>query len=397
LIVLAVTWVMLPKQNVTSTGAANFDDFIEALRVEVGIPGLVIGKISKGEVAFVTGYGLADIEQNKAVTTDTLFNIASISKPIMGLALLQLVDQGKLSLDTNINDYLSFTVDNPNFDNEVITLRHLATHTSGIADYYDINSYSENKDADISLTEHLKSLLTSTGAQYANGKHFLPHSPGEVRKYSNLAAALAGQLVQSVTGQTLAEYSQTHLFTPLGLKNTNWLLNDLDLSTVAVPYEVSQCIQYTSVCANTEEPQSNYVITTLFNPASEFISYQPYPHFGNPQYPDGGIRTSINDLSVLLSALLKNVDSNGNPLLSASMYQEMLKLQLPATLSTRQRFFWRDNNMSLAGHMGSDLGVFSAAYFDVDSKDGFIVLMNRGVDEKAGEAMKQIAVRVMGM
>lgn len=81
-------------------------------------------------------------------------------------------------------------------------------------------------------------------------------------------------------------------------------------------------------------------------------------------------------------------------ILSEDMYQEMFRLQLPESISNSQRFFWRDRH-GLIGHMGADLGVFAAMYFDPESKDGFIILMNRDVDAKSANAMKEIANRLM--
>ena len=139
----------------------------------------------------------------------------------------------------------------------------------------------------------------------------------------------------------------------------------------------------------------NYLISKLFDPPSTFKKFLPYPHFGNPQYPDGGIRTSIKDLSRFVVSLLGNSDNAGNKILSDEMYKEMFKLQLNTEISEDQRFFWRDNKMGLTGHMGSDLGVLAALYFDPESKNGLIILMNRGVDDKAASAMKKIATKLM--
>jgi CubicO group peptidase (beta-lactamase class C family) len=390
---LVIVWFAMPSQETRSDKATSFDDFVSELMTESAIPGMAIAKIENGNVLFAKGYGLADIDTNRLVTKDTLFNVASISKPIMGIVLLQLVEQGKLELDKDINDYLTFEVNNPHLEGEIITVRHLATHTSGIDDYYDVNSYGINQDPSISLGEHLISLLTPNGEKYSNGRYYLPNKPGEIRAYSNLAAGLAGHLVESVTGLTLAAYSKLYLFEKLNMKNTGWLVKDVDLSNTATPYEVSQCVPYLAICSDTESPKSNFLISKIFNPPIQYKNYSPYPHFGNPQYPDGGIRSSISELSQLLAAVLNNRNADGHPLLSDEIHKEMFKLQLPAAVSDSQRFFWRDRN-GLTGHMGSDLGVFSSLYFDIQSKNGFIVLMNRGMDGKSGYALKQLSTRL---
>lgn len=391
--VFFMVWLILPTQMVTSDEAQTEDEFMRRILVEAAIPGMAIARIEGGQVTLLRGYGFADVEAGTQVTEETLFNIASISKPIMGLVLLQLVDRGLLDLDRDINDYLPFRIDNPHLEGEVITVRHLATHSAGIDDYYDVDSYAINRDPDVTLEQHVRSLLTAEGDRYEEGRYFLPYLPGTQRQYSNLSAGVAGLLVEATTGISLADYSRQTLFKVLNLEHTRWRLKGLRLESIAVPYEVVQCVPFTSLCADTESPKANFLISKLFSPPIEHKTYRPYPHFGNPQYPDGGIRTSIRELATLLTGILRNEDANGEALLTEQSYGELFSLQLPATVSEKQRFFWRDRN-GLTGHMGSDLGVFASAYFDLETRDGFIVLMNRGVDAIAAGAMQQIATRL---
>ncbi len=398
---IGLFWWSLPTQQPVNQDLSKLEDYIPALMTEAAIPGLAIARIKNGQTVLLQTYGKANVETDTPVTKDTLFNLASISKPIMGLVLLQLVDQGKLDLDQDINHYLPFKVDNPHTKKEKITIRHLVSHSSGIADYYDIQSYSENRDSPTSLEQHLKSLLLPDGSNYQQGAHFLAQQPATKRQYSNLAAGLAGYLVEASSGMSLAQYSKQQLFPSLAMTQSSWLLHDLKLNTIAVPYEVEQCVPFLPQiaglsCADTESPVFNELMSRYINPPAAYKNFKAYPHFGNPQYPDGGVRSSILELSQFLVGVLNNQDHNGQPLLSAAMYQEMFKLQLDPAVSDNQRFFWRDNAqaMGLTGHMGSDLGVFTALYFDPASKDGFIILMNRGMDAKAVAAMQKIAARL---
>ncbi|WP_444945076.1 serine hydrolase domain-containing protein [Microbulbifer sp. ZKSA006] len=336
------------------------------------------------------------MEAGKPVTQDTLFNIASISKPIMGATLLQLVDDGKLALDEDINSYLPFKVDNPHMEGEKITLRHLASHSAAIKDYYDYATYAENRDPSISLEQHLRSLLVKGGSRYGSGDYYLASNPGEHREYSNLSAGLAGLLVESVTGQSLANYSRDTLFHRLDMETASWRLNGLDLSSIAVPYKVEQCVPFVGLCADSESEKMNYLIRKFINPPFEYKQFHAHAHSGNPQYPDGGVRISIADLSDFLLGLLHNRDKSGAQILSEVMYQEMFRLQLPVSISDSQRFFWRGRD-GLVGHMGTDLGVFVAMYFEPESKDGFIILMNRDMDSQSAVAMQRIAERLIAI
>ncbi|GEA06957.1 hypothetical protein KUL42_17180 [Alteromonas sp. KUL42] len=395
LCVLLITFYLFyPQQKEPNKDLNSLDELIPVLMEDASIPGLAVAKIENGEVVYVDTFGFANIEEKKFVTKDTLFNIASISKPIMGVILLQLVDQKKLALDSDINEYSSFTIDNPFLQNEVITLRHLASHSSGIDDYYDPKSYSENKDSPVGLRSHLKDRLVNSGEYYNEGRYYLEYTPGSQRKYSNLGAALAGHLVEEVTGMNLAEYAKKHLFPLLGMPSAGWLLSDVNVANIAVPYEVEQCVPWFYLCANSEDTLVNYAINQFVNPPNQYKRFVPYPHFGNPQYPDGGVRASIQELSNFLKHVLSNSDLDGKPILSERMYNEMFHLQLDSSVSDSQRFFWRDRN-NLIGHMGSDLGTFAAVYFNLDIKDGFIILMNRGMDSKSASAMRRIAKTLM--
>lgn len=392
---LALVYLFLPKQQIKSNIAKNNDEYIIAKMEEIAIPGMAISVIKNGEVVLLKGYGYANVNNQKKVDIHTPFNIASISKPILGIALLKLVDQNKLDLNQDINSYLPFRIDNPKNGIKKITVRHLATHTSSINDYYDIHSYAINKDAEISLSTHIQKLLTPEGLLYNQGVFFKNAPPGTERDYSNLGAGVAGLVLESITGESLAEFSSREIFQPLKMKNTGWSLAEFDLSKLATRYKVRQCIPFFNLCADTNTPKGNYLISKIFNPPFENKSFVKYPHYGNPQYPDGGLNASINDLTILVKTLLNNGKNDESNLLSEDSFNEMFKLQLHDSLSTRQRFFWRDNKDGLTGHSGSDLGVFTSAYFDLEKQNAVIILMNRDVDVVTENAMKEIRNKLL--
>lgn len=103
-------------------------DFVSTPRSQPKKPDIIVNR----KLVWTRGYGFADRERAVPFTQDTIMNIGSISKTITGAALMRAVQEGKLSLDGNINKYLPFKVANPSFPNEPITLRQLATHTSRV-------------------------------------------------------------------------------------------------------------------------------------------------------------------------------------------------------------------------------------------------------------------------
>ena len=119
-------------QGVAMGSSDGLDGFVEQQMAQTGIVGLAGAIILDREVVWMRGYGFADKQRGVPFTPDTIMNIGSISKTVTGAALMHAVQEGKLDLDTDVNEYLPFKVVNPNFPEEPITLRQLATHTSGL-------------------------------------------------------------------------------------------------------------------------------------------------------------------------------------------------------------------------------------------------------------------------
>lgn len=389
--VAATAWTLIPtRPHPTSPQTDDLDVLVAEVMRAAFIPGLAIGVIRDGRIDLLRGYGYASVEHGTPVSPDTLFNIASISKPIVGIAMLQLVDKGLLELDRDINDYLSFEVDNPWVEGERITVRNLATHTSGIADYYDPASFSADVDSATPLQTHLETLLTPTGARYDQGAWFLPARPGSNWVYSNLGAGLAGHLVETVAGQSLEAYCGDAIFRPLSMTRTRWLLKGLDRADIATPYEMQVCVLGARFCADHRSHIGRALTTRALAPLLGPVHARPYPHFGNPQYPDGGIRTSVRELAGLLVALLKQPgDQTG--ILSSTSHAELLRAQLPAQVQAGQRIFWQSDEYGRIGHVGSDLGVHTSAFFDPLRRDAVILLMNRSQDAHSDAAMKRLS------
>ena len=98
------------------------------------LPGFAVAIVSKDKILFEKSFGFADIASQTAYTNSTQQSIASLSKTFIGLALMKAIEMGELNLDTPINTLLPFSVNHPDYPNRPITIRHLATHTSGIND-----------------------------------------------------------------------------------------------------------------------------------------------------------------------------------------------------------------------------------------------------------------------
>jgi CubicO group peptidase (beta-lactamase class C family) len=173
------------------------------------IAGAVVVVVKDGDVLLQKGYGHADVARGVRVDpARTLFRAGSVSKPFTATAVMQLVEVGKLDLDRDVNTYLDFKI--PPRDGRPITLRHLLTHTAG-------------------FEENLKNLISSDPAnalpleRYVKG--WVPDRifpAGEVPAYSNYGFALAGYIVQRVSGEPFDDYVARHIFQPLGMTHATF-------------------------------------------------------------------------------------------------------------------------------------------------------------------------------
>lgn len=171
-------------------------------------PGASVAVVQGGNIVYKKGFGSANLEYDIPNSPSTIFHIASISKQFTTFAIAQLVDQGKISLDDDIRKYLPEV---PDFG-EKITIRHLAHHTSGLRDQWNLLVMGGWRMDDVITTEHVLKLV-------ANQKE-LNYKPGEEYLYCNTGFTLMGEIVARVTDQTFADYCAKNIFEPLAMSNT---------------------------------------------------------------------------------------------------------------------------------------------------------------------------------
>lgn len=194
----------------TADDLATFLDGVVPLQLRrEDIAGAVIAVVKDGKVLFARGYGYADVAAKKPVTAgDTLFRLASISKLFSSTAAMQLVEEGKLALDEDVNQYLDFKI--PETFPQPITLRNLLTHTAG-------------------FEETIRGNRVPDGEPLLPLKEFLPqqlppriYPPGTTPAYSNYGNSLVGYIVERATGQLFDDYADEHIFKPLGMQHTTY-------------------------------------------------------------------------------------------------------------------------------------------------------------------------------
>lgn len=187
---------------------AYFDAVLTRQMAAEHIPGATVAVVKDGKLLFAKGYGYADLEKRTPVVADkTLFYPGSAGKLFTWTAVMQLVEQGKLDLKADINQYLDFTV--PTAFDDPITLEHLLTHTAG-------------------FEEQLEALMVPGQADIRPLRDFLVetmpvqvYTPGTTFAYSNYGTGLAGYIVERVSGQRFEQYITDHILKPLDMTRSS--------------------------------------------------------------------------------------------------------------------------------------------------------------------------------
>lgn len=283
--------VLLSGSNVNAaenekTTSENFEEsvdaFFEEKMKEYEIPGAAVAVVEHGEVVLEKSYGVSNVEKNTEFSDDTTFRIASITKTFTAAALLQLVEQGKVELDEDILTYLpKLEIENP-YD-VPITVENLLTYTSGI----DSSSLLELSYEEIEmpcgylLDEMNKKDLT------------VVTEPGTHIEYCSYGVVLEGCIIEAISGESCADYIENHILNPLGMNDTTMSMEDAAMSN-----------GYIAMNGHLTE----YTMNGYFK-----------------LYPEGGLISSLRDMTKYISMFLENGSYQGQRILSAETAESMQK------------------------------------------------------------------------
>ncbi|MGP1993554.1 serine hydrolase domain-containing protein [Zobellia laminariae] len=345
--------------------------------------GFGVAIVNEKGTLYSNGFGWADKANHIAYTENTIQHIASISKTLIGLALMKAHELGKLNLDDPIEKYLLFDVSNPNHPNEKITLQQLATHTSTIVDtkHYmenawiitpnqDLSNVYENypyqrlnpSTSEIPMENFLKEILTVEGKYYDKENGFLKHKPGEKFEYSNIGATLTALIIEKSTGISFNEFTKKYILQPLKMDSSGWSLEEVDISKHSRLY---------------------YDLNI------------PLPFYTAISYPDGMLIASSNNMAKYLTELIKGYTGNGT-LLNKKNYEQLFTQYLseenfdkrnkqnPYNDEYNTGIFMGFSAKGYIGHTGGDAGVVSFMFFDKETKTGRYLIRNTNSDDEKG-------------
>ena len=198
----------------SETGAqldTKLTPFIEEVMQTYDLPGFAIGVVKDNEVVYARGFGYKNIDTKEPVTTTTLFHMASISKPFVATAIMQLVEQGKIDLEAPFTTYLPyFKLDDERYTD--ITIQQMLSHVSGMPDVEDYEW--DNPQYDEGALERYVRSLTDKKMRF---------DPGKRHAYSNMAFECLGDVIANVSGMSFADYEKKYILDPAGMKESTFL------------------------------------------------------------------------------------------------------------------------------------------------------------------------------
>ncbi|MHB9880538.1 serine hydrolase domain-containing protein [Pacificimonas sp. ICDLI1SI03] len=332
--------------EVDATRLAQLPAFIDTMVADQlensEVAGAVVSVVNDGEVIFNKGYGYQNIEAGTPVNPDaTLFRPGSVSKLFAWTALMQQVEQGKVDLDADINEYIDFEIPRNGF--EPITVRNLFSHTPGMSDVGGI-IVRDPKDV-LEFEEWIKARVPRR-----------VWAPGVETAYSNYGSAIAGYIVQRVSGESFEDYVERHIFQPLGMDNT----------TVREPFD-------------TPEMKAN--LATGYRVEDGKMIPQDPEYVGNI-LPAGSSSSTGADMAKFMMAMVNGGELNGNRILQPETVQMMQGNLSSFTDNLPGMAYgfmvYRDEGPRLIGHGGNTGDFHSDLVIAPDLDLGYFISMTGG-------------------
>lgn len=331
---------------------------IEREQAAAGIPGLSIALVTDKEVRWAKGFGHADRAKKKPATTKTVYRVGSVSKLFTDLAVMQLVEEGKLDLDAPISQYVKdFKPENP-FNKKEITLRQLMSHRSGLVREPPLGSYFDPEPPTLA-----KTIASVNGLP-------LVYEPGQRIKYSNAAIALVGYIVEVVDGRPFAQSVRERVLKPLGMNESAFE------PTPEVHKELAEALMWTYH-------------------GREF----PAPTFELGEGPAGCMYSTVGDLGRFMQAMFAQGQGVNGRVVKPTTLKEMLTPQFakPETKSGFGLGFALSelDGQRRVGHGGAIYGFSTELAFLPDAKLGVIVVASKDVTNRITTRLADAALRCL--
>lgn len=315
--------------------------------------GLAVVAVKDGDVVFNETFGYKDLEAQEPWESDDVLRIASISKSFAATAILQLVEQGKLSLDADVQDIMGFTIRNPHYPNTPITVRMLLSHTSSMSDANGYFSF-----------DYLNRETSPTWEKVWNR-----YEPGSKYQYCNLGFNTLGAIIEKVSGVRFDQYISENILKPLGVYG-NHNVHSLDSSKFVKIYTYSR------------RDSSFHCTKSAYELASDALNDYKLGYSTTLFSPTGGLKISAQDLAKVMRMHMnlgtldgvKILDSGSSRLMQSELTETGIEGEKYGMAMIRTNDLLKGHR--LVGHDGLALGAYTAMYWHPEENYGFVVMTN---------------------
>jgi CubicO group peptidase (beta-lactamase class C family) len=333
----------VPASSSAELSAKDLEAFLDGVMPlqlkREDIAGAVIVIVKDGSILFSKGYGYADVAKRKPVSVeDTLFRPGSISKLFTWTSVMQLVEQGKLDLNKDINTYLDFKI--PDTFSKPITLKNVMTHSPGFEETVK-DLFTDKPSGIIPLGQYLRTHIP---------RRIFP--PGETTAYSNYATSVAGYIVERVSGMPFDKYVEKNIFEPLGMSHSTF--------TQPLPEKLKP----------------------LMSNGYKLGSDDPNPFEIVIAYPAGSLSSAGADMAKFMIAHLQDGQYEGHTILKPETARLMHSQALtydPAAHGMCLGFYEESRNgLRIFGHGGDTVYFHSDLHLIPEKNFGFFISYNSG-------------------
>jgi CubicO group peptidase (beta-lactamase class C family) len=340
-LLMLVTAPPLSAQALPDQARNRLEAVISQAMRDQKIPGFAIGIVKDGRLVYSRGFGVMRVgNPDRPVTALTLFHMASITKPFVATAIMQLVEQGTLNLDDPVIKHLPYFVLKDSRYKE-ITVRQMVTHTSGMPDVTNYNWDKPEYD-DGALERYVRSLDDKT----------LGWAPGKEFRYSNMAFEVLGDLVAKASGKSFEDYVQENILQPVRMQSSTLLYEKADRAKLATGY-------------------------TLTKGALVPVAHYPY---NRAHTPSSNLHSNVEDMAKWILVNLNRGELDGRRILKRSTYDVLWKHAAPIPGRNWHVgiswFLAESSGEEIVMHNGGDDGFTTHLSFAPALKAGVVMMAN---------------------
>lgn len=319
--------------------ASKIEAIVRKQKKLFDVPGIAVGMLKDNKIIFADAYGVQGLDTQDALTTKSLFHMASVSKPFVATAIVQLMEKGKINLDEKLTEYLPyFTMADERYKN--ITIKHMLSHTSGIPDVEDYEWDKPQYDEG-AIERYVRSQKTVT----------LDFTPGEKYTYSNTAFDILCDVIAKVSGMTFEAYVKKNIFEPVGMVNSTFFKPEVAKDVATKPH--------------------------VFGDSLQMVVSKVYP-YNRRHAGSSTLHSNVEDMLLWGKVNLNKGTINGKRIYTEESYTLLTTLQTPEG----QRkiglswFLGKLNESPINYHSGGDTGYSTFFGFMPDKKAVIVMMAN---------------------